>query len=70
MHLRLWKCEKLPQNYRKLTDSRLPSISCSFTEFAVAELSLNLQCPALVVTLAVAQRSGYVYVHVGEATAG
>ena len=47
MHLRLRKCEKLPQTYHKLADLRLRNISCSFAEFAVAELSLNLQCPGL-----------------------
>ena len=47
MHLRLRKCEKLPQTYRKLADLRLQNTSCSFVEFAVAELSVNLRCPAL-----------------------
>ena len=52
MHLRLRKCEKSPQTYRKLADLRLRNTSCSFAEpagaeFAVAELSLNLRCPAL-----------------------
>ena len=50
MHLRLRKYEKLPQTYRKLADLRLRNTSCSFAEFAVAELSLNLRCPALVRT--------------------
>ena len=49
MHLRLRKCEKLPLTCRKLADLRLRNASCSFAEFAVAELSLNLRCPALVV---------------------
>ena len=47
MHLRLRKCEKSPQTYRKLADLRLRNTSCSFAEFAVAELSVNLRCPAL-----------------------
>ena len=47
MHLRLRKCEKSPQTYRKLADLRLRNTSCSFAEFAVAELSINLRCPAL-----------------------
>ena len=47
MHLRLRKCKKSPQTYRKLADLRLRNTSCSFAEFAVAELSLNLRCPAL-----------------------
>ena len=47
MHLRLQKCEKLLQTYRKLEDLWLRNTSCSFAEFAVAELSLNLRCPAL-----------------------
>ena len=47
MHLQLRKCEKLPQTYRKLADLRLRNTSCSFAEFAVAELSLNLRCPGL-----------------------
>ena len=49
MHLRLRKCKKSPQTYRKLADLRLRNTSCSFAEFAVAELSLNLRCPALLV---------------------
>ena len=51
MHLRLRKCEKSPQTYRKLADLRLRNTSCSFAEFAVAELSLNLRCPALFLCL-------------------
>ena len=51
MHLRLRKCEKSPQTYRKLADLRLRNTSCSFAEFAVAELSLNLRCPALLIEL-------------------
>ena len=47
MHLRLRKYDKLPQTYRKLANLRLRNTSCSFSEFAVAELSLNLRCPAL-----------------------
>ena len=47
MHLWLRKCEKLPQTYRKLADLGLRNTSCSFAEFAVAELSVNLRCPAL-----------------------
>ena len=47
MHLRLRKCEKLPQTYHKLADLRLRNTSCSF---AVAELSLNLRCPGLDIT--------------------
>ena len=35
------------KSYRKLADLRLRNTSCSFSEFAVAELSLNLRCPAL-----------------------
>ena len=49
VHLRLRKCEKLPQTYRKLADLRLRNTSCSFAEFAVAELSVNLRCPGLIV---------------------
>ena len=52
MHLRLRKCKKSPQTYRKLADLRLRNTSCSFAEFAVAELSLNLRCPALLATTA------------------
>ena len=48
MHLRLRKYEKLPQTYCKLAD--LPNTSSSFAEFVVAELSLNLWCPALNLT--------------------
>ena len=33
------------KNYRKLADLRLRNTSCCF---AVAELSINLRCPALV----------------------
>ena len=44
MHLRLRKCEKLPQTYHKLANLRLRNNSCSF---AVAKLSTNLRCPAL-----------------------
>ena len=46
MHLRLRKCEKLPQSYCKLADLRLRNTSCSF-----AELNVNLRCPALVITV-------------------
>ena len=53
MHLRLQKCEKSPQTYRKLADLRLRNTSCSFSEFAVAELSVNLRCPALTILNAV-----------------
>ena len=49
MHLRLRKYEKLPQTYRKLADLRLQNTSCSFEESAVAEFSLNLRCPALII---------------------
>ena len=53
VHLRLRKCEKLPQTYRKLVDLRLRNTSCSFAEFAVAEyavaeLGANLRCPGLI----------------------
>ena len=47
VHLRLRKCEKLPQTYGKLADLRLRNTSCSFAEFAVAGLSVNLRCPGL-----------------------
>ena len=47
VHLRLRKCEKLPQTYRKLADLRLWNTSFCLAEFAVAELSVNLRCPAL-----------------------
>ena len=47
MHLRLRKCEKLPQICRKLADLRLRNTSCTFAEFVVAVLSVNLRCPAL-----------------------
>ena len=47
MHLRLRKWEKLPQTYRKLADLQLRNTSCSFAEFVVAELSVNLRCPGL-----------------------
>ena len=43
MHLRLRKCEKSLQTYRKLADLWLRNTSCSFAEFAVAELSVNLR---------------------------
>ena len=46
--LSLRKCQKLPQTHRKLADLWLRNTSCSFAEFAVAELSVNLRCPALV----------------------
>ena len=36
-HLRLRKCKKLPQTYRKLADLRLRTTYCYFAEFAVAE---------------------------------
>ena len=52
VHLRLRKYEKLPQTYRKHADLRLRNNSCSFAEFAVVELSLNLRCPALQITIA------------------
>ena len=42
----------LSQTYRKLADLRLRNTSCSFAEFAVANLSLNLRCPALQITIA------------------
>ena len=45
VHLWLRKCEKLPQTYRKLADLRLRNTSYSF-----AELSVNLRCPALLIT--------------------
>ena len=35
------------KSHRKLADLRLRNTSCSFAEFAVAELSVNLRCPAL-----------------------
>ena len=36
------------KNYRKpIANLRLRYTSCSFTKFAVAELSVNLRCPAL-----------------------
>ena len=38
---------KSAKSYCKLADLRLWNTSCTFAEFAVAELSLNLQCPAL-----------------------
>ena len=57
MHLQLRKCEKLPQTYHKLADLRLRNTSCSFAEFAVAELSLNLRCPGLQIKQGIAQYS-------------
>ena len=62
MHLRLRKCKKSPQTYRKLADLRLRNTSCSFAEFAVAELSVNLRCPALSFTTRIRSkvRLGYV----------
>ena len=36
-HLRLRKCKKLPQTYRKLADLRLQTTHCYFAEFAMAE---------------------------------
>ena len=48
MYLQLRKCEKLSQTYRKIADLRLRNTSCSFAEFAVAKLSVNLRCPALI----------------------
>ena len=38
------KVEKLSQMIRKLAELRLRTTSCSF---AVADLSVNLRCPAL-----------------------
>ena len=35
------------KSYRKLADLQLGNTSFSFVEFAVAELSVNLRCPAL-----------------------
>ena len=49
MLLQLRKCKKLPQIYRKLADWRLRNTSCSFAEFAVAELSVNLRYTGLLV---------------------
>ena len=59
MHLRLRKCKKLPQTYRKLADLRLRNTSCSFAEFAVAELSVNLRCPALSITARIFYHCNY-----------
>ena len=50
MHFAVAEVEKLSQMYRKLAEWRLRNTSCSFAVFAVADLSLNLQCPALVFT--------------------
>ena len=61
MHLRLRKCEKSPQTYRKLADLRLRNTSCSFAEFAVAELSVNLRCPALHICNMLLQMVGTLY---------
>ena len=36
-HLRVRKCKKVPQTYRKLADLRLRTTHCYFAEFAVAE---------------------------------
>ena len=47
VHLRLRKREKLLHIYRKFADFRLRNPSCSFVKLAVAELSVNLRCPAL-----------------------
>ena len=44
MHLRLRKCEKSPQTYRKL------AVAEHLLQFAVAELSVNLRCPVLEIT--------------------
>ena len=41
------------KSHRKLADLQLRNTSCSFAEFAVAELSLNLRCPALSITLGI-----------------
>ena len=45
MHFAIAKVEKLSQMYRKLAELRLRTTSCSF---AVADLSVNLRCPALI----------------------
>ena len=47
MHFAVAEVEKLSQMYRKLAELRLRTISCSFAMFAVADLSVNLRCPAL-----------------------
>ena len=63
MHLRLRKCEKSPQTYCKLADLRLRNPSCSFAEFAVAELSVNLRCPALQITYVEVEAAGFSRFH-------
>ena len=45
MHFAVAEVEKLSQMYRKLAELRLRTTSCSF---AVADLRVNLRCPALV----------------------
>ena len=47
MHFAVAEVKKLSQMYRKLAELRLPITSCSFAVFAVADLSVNLRCPAL-----------------------
>ena len=47
MHFAVAEVKKLSQMYHKLAEFRLRITSCSFAVFAVADLSVNLRCPAL-----------------------
>ena len=47
MHLRLRKCEKLPQTYCKL------AVAEHLLQFCGCGLSVNLRCPALTIYLSV-----------------
>ena len=46
MHFPVAEVEKLSQMYRKLAELRLRITSCNFALFAVADVSVNLRCPA------------------------
>ena len=58
MHFAVAEVEKLSQMYRKLAELRLWSTSCSF---AVADLIVNLRCPALLTSLLPTGRITSVY---------
>ena len=51
MHFAVAEVKKLSQMHRKLAELRLRTTSCSFAEIAVADLSVNLRCPALPLSL-------------------
>ena len=42
-------CGSAKSHRKPIANLRLRNTSCSFAEFAVAELSLNLRCPALLI---------------------